>query len=481
MGGSQSSTSKLELFNQEPLGPLDPVADAEQIKFEQLLSILVLIELFGTHGFFGSCKKQDINLRSLTREFVRHRIQTVSILPEYVEKIKLLLPDRLVQDLHIPSIFSLDCDKEFKDNSEYCLAMAEEKIKFFKSLGKEEITDNIIKSVTSSYNIGRDQNELIEFLSADEKHLDIFSTAKFKKNKHLKTFESKIAYLKTLSKYDLRSEIDYMGLEKVLQGKLCSDTSFARIHIHWLIQNLTIEKFNNSIFSNSYCWETFEDKYSSVYKKMPNKTDNEVGEDDEVSLDDVEYNEDEDEEVGEVEKSNNSIASRLKSIEKSHQKKYYIEVYSKAHPEKAKYDYYLNFEDYWALYQLDPILVKEIIESTYLVDDYTFGEYKHSSWDFLNSLNPRVRQNIITKHNSDKKSIIKNRYGPIESLEDLVDIAIFCQFPPTFLRPENDGTKYYEENRQVLFELLESYGWDMNKLDYLNWDLIISYSLVRKV
>ena len=53
-------------------------------------------------------------------------------------------------------------------------------------------------------------------------------------------------------------------------------------------------------------------------------------------------------------------------------------------------------------------------------------------------------------------NIFPNETALIETLEDLVDIAIFCQFPPKFLRPEHDGTKYYEENRQVLFELLES-------------------------
>lgn len=458
MDSAQSSKyqSIYELFNQEPLKPLDPITDTDQIKFEQLLTVLVLIEQFGTHGFFGSSKKKDISLSSLSREFVKNRIQTISISTEHVDKVRTLLPDRLIQNLHIPIVLPFDQAKDFEANSEYYLAMVEEKIEFFKLLSQDEITDDIIKSVTSSYIIGN--NELIMFLSTDEKLLDSYSSDKFKKNKDLTTFESKITYLKSLDKFGIHSAIQYLSLIKILKEKLCSDITFARNHIYQLIQNLTKENFSDSIFKKTYFWRTDKVRYSSTN----NKSDEENDENNDEDQDD-----------------DNLIVSSLKSIEKIHEEKYYREVYSKAHPEKVKYDYYLNFADYWTLFQLDPVLVTEIIEYSFLVDDYTFSEYKYS-WDFLDSLNPRVKQNIITKHNSDRDRVLENRYGLIASLEDLVDIAIFCQFPPTFLRPENDGTEYYDENAQVLFKLLESYGWNMNKLDYLNWDLVISYNLVRK-
>ncbi len=583
MGSKQSSESSSKLFNQEPLKPLDPVTDADQIKFEQLLTVLVLIKQFGTHGFFGSSKKQSISLDSLSREFVRNQIQTSLIQTEYVDKINTLLPNRLIQDLHIPIVLPFDQAKEFETNSDYYLAMVEEKIKLFKSLSQDAITDVIIKSVTSSSIISK--NELIMFLLTDEKLLDSYSSARFKKNKDLTTFESKITYLKSLDKFGIHGAIEYISLTKILKEKLCSDITFARNYIYQLIQNLTKENFSDSIFKNTYYWNSKKDKNSSTntkdknsstnnkvlkqYKLSPEllafldkplgtvmsshqvtrevynyiKTNNLVvgsenkrycnldeklttiiklnsdeklsvfnfqnclkhnfievvgvvevvdddndddddDNDDDDDDDDYDYDNDDDndndnDDDDDDDNDDNLIVSSLKSIEKFHEEKYYREVYSKAHPEKVKYDYYLNFADYWTLFQLDPVLVTEIIEYSFLVDDYTFSEYKYS-WDFLDSLNPRVKQNIITKHNSDRDRVLENRYGLIASLEDLVDIAIFCQFPPTFLRPENDGTEYYDENAQVLFKLLESYGWNMNKLDYLNWDLVISYNLVRK-
>jgi len=445
MGGSQSTLSSFEFFNQEPL---DPLIDPEQIKFEQLLTVLVLIELFGTHGFFGSAKKQDISLSSLTREFVRYRIQNIIIPHEFIENVELLLPNKIIRNMQIPIFLPLDLNKEFKSYQEYWQKMVEEKIEFFKSLDENVITDEVITYLRSLYKFGKSEHDLIILLSSDETLLDTYSSNNLKKNKNLKTFESKIAYLKTLSMLELRKMIDTNTLSKILKGML-SDVSFARNHLFQLIQNLNKENFSNSIFDCNFYWQT-------IY-----------------GLDGLDGS-------GELnKKNNNSIKSKLELIERSHNEKFYVEVYSKLHPENVKYDCYLNFTDYWSLYQLDPVLVKDIINYNFLVEGCTFNEYKYS-WDFLNSLNPQVKQNIINKHNSDRDQNFKDRYGLINSLEDLVDIAIFCQFPPEFLRPQDGGTKYYDENKQVLFELLESYGWDMSKLDYLNWDLVISYSLVRK-
>lgn len=484
MGSSHSSEPKLnsELFNQEPLRPLDPVTDEEQIKFEQLVTVLVLVELFCTHCLFGSAEKQTISLDDLSREFVRKRFQSTGIPTEFVEKVSARIPGRLIQDMSMPIIFPYDMEKDFKANPEYYLPMVEEKIQFFKSLDQEELTDELVKTVCTSCRLGRTNLELIEFLSTDEKLLETFSTARFKGNSDLsnKPFESKIAYLKSLDRIGIYRSINVSDLSRMLVNKLNSDIEFARNHIYQLIQSLTRESFADSIFDDVYCWKC--EKY--MFNHSTNKLEEveSVDEDDESVDDEDEELVDGEDEGGPVEPTepDDSIISKLRAIETSHQEKYYRDVYSKAHLEKVKYNYYLNFADYWVLYQLDPTLVKDIVQSCFLVDDYTFCEYKHS-WDFLDSLNPRVKQNIITKYNSDKKRVIKNRYGTIESLEDLVDIVIFCQFPPTFLRLQADeGTQYYRENEQVLFELLESYGWDMGKLDYLNWDLVISYNLVRK-
>ncbi len=167
----------------------------------------------------------------------------------------------------------------------------------------------------------------------------------------------------------------------------------------------------------------------------------------------------------------------LEEIKQSHLTKYYKEIWVEANPDKAHFGYYLNFSDHWDLYCACPTEYLKMIVSNCLVDDYTFEDYKFDYYGFLDYASPTVKTNIINKIKSDNNQKTTDRYGPIASLEDLVDVSIFVQNPPVFLR--HSGLNYYPEYNKMMYQYLASIEWNWNKLDYLTYNIIPSYRVER--
>jgi len=167
----------------------------------------------------------------------------------------------------------------------------------------------------------------------------------------------------------------------------------------------------------------------------------------------------------------------FESIKQKHLTKYYKDTWIKANPTKAKFQYYLNWIDHWDLYCGCKTEYLEMIQSNCLVDDYTFSKYKYDYYGFLDCLSPTVRVNIINKINADNNLEISDRYGQIVSLEDMVDIAIFIQDPPEFLK--SSELKYYDEYNKMMYQYLANIQWDMSKFDYKSWNIIPTFQVEK--
>jgi hypothetical protein len=458
------------IFSQEPIDlvPTDP----DQVKFENLLKICVIIESFGTHGFFGSAKHKQLDSIELTRDQLRKQFQSTMIPKEFVDRVDKHLPGKLIKHLKCPYFFPHDMDERFKADTEYFDPFAQEVIKFYQDLNIDDLEIQTIQGFIDTIKYSPEELKYIVQLQGEITDLTIQKILASKYER----------FAKVTKDYTLEQKINLLFKEHYCDYSIKSYVKIAledpNIHtqvLKYVIQNLTPKKlaeFSYRDFTNPYVLDK-----DHRYKKVKQEPD--------VQVEDVdEPNEDEDDaaEVDQEEDANKS--NQLDKIIKAHQFKYYSEKYifdtTKPKPHVPEYNNYLNFLDYWELYKLDPVLVKEIVESNYLVDDYTFGDCKFTDWSFLDCAGPDVKQNIINKSISDAKHKIKNRYGHIKTLEDLIDIIIFCQIPPKFMRLE-DGIKYHDDYDKLLIQFLDSIGWDKSKLDYLNWKLEIVYVLKRVV
>lgn len=429
------------IFSQEPINQVP--SNSEQVEFENLLKICVLIDNFGTYGLFGSAKSKKINLELLSRGQLEKYIRSTIIPEELIDQIEQQMPGKLIKLLEIPFIMPTELEKKFIQTPEYFDPYAEELIQFYKNLNIDTDIDNDIDIIEIVRKINFDQKELkliFELFGGITEN----TIKQILKNLY-PIFELNVSHLDIST---LEEKINYLFTEKTYRFSIkdyiktnFTDENICRQVLKIAIDNLTIDKLKSDFnpFVLNYRWTT--NKKADGQKIV--------------------------------------ISKEITNISEKNKFKYYSEIYINDPENKSepKYKYYLNFLDYWELYKLNPAIIKQLIEYNFLVDDYTFAEYKHNDWSFLDCLNPDVKQNIITKHNSDKVRNIHNRYGEIRTLEDLVDIIIFCQNPPNFLRSDDTSTKYYEEYSEILDGFLKSIGWNMNKLDYLNWNL--EYKLSR--
>ena len=461
------------IFSQEPieLVPTDP----EQVKFENLLKICVIIESFGTHGYFGSAKHKQLDSIELTRDQLRKQFQSNKIPKEFVDRVDKHLPGKLIKDLACPYFFPHDMDERFKADTEYFEPFAQEVIKFYQDLNIDDLEIQTIQELVQTIKHSPEELKYIVQLQGDITDLTIQEILASRYERFAKvtknyTLEQKINLL--------FKDQDYNYSIKCYVNKLFESSELTIQVLKYVIQNLTPKKlahFSYQDFTNPYVLDK-----DHRYKKA--NQDKEPDEEDEEADEEAEEDDEPDEEAEDADES--KLSNQLDKIIKAHQFKYYSEKYifdtTKAKPHVPEYNNYLNFLDYWELYKLDPVLVKEIVESNYLVDDYTFGDCKFTDWSFLDCAGPDVKQNIINKSISDAKHKIKDRYGHIKTLEDLIDIIIFCQIPPKFMRLE-DGINYHDDYEKLLIQFLDSIEWDKSKLDYLNWNLEIVYVLKRVV
>lgn len=419
--------------------------DPEQTKFEQYLTILALVRSFGTFGIFRCADHKDIKLSDITIDFTKKYFELMD-LSNWQEEIENCLPNKFIKILKPYSKFH---NNELKKNIDLMTNLNKEKLKYLKSLvhDQESLIDEYLKlRLFNVPYIGKTNYDLTIFLSMNEEFIDLYKTKNFDDEFKCSNLENKIEFIKSY-KNQLNQIIDTNRLSNFIIKKIDTDNEFSKKYLKNIILNITDDMVATLTYNALNDLTLTDNNYMLISCNY----------------------------LWDLNCGKTSIYDNLENINKKHYEDYYYNVYSKQFPDKVEYYYCLSLEDYYELYKVNPNLLKSIIQDYCLVDDFTFCNYKYS-WDFLNSLNDRVKQNIINKCNSDNNTNIKNRYGHVETLEDIVDIRIFCQFPPKFLR--TDQRIYYDDYQDLLIKLLKSFNWDMNKLDYLNYD--IAYTFVKK-
>ena len=365
----------------------DLLANPEREKFEQYLTILVMLEQFGTHGYTGSMKYKPLDYNVITsREKMAKQIQTFKLSQPLVEWVQSNMPEKLITHMEIPELMFQE-QKDFANDPE-------------------------------SYNAYI--SEVIGYLKENLSNLS--DTTKIK-------IATRIQASKSWAKRKIVLENKKLGIKIQVPKPLKEPENVSDA------ESILLEAFDTGYFNS----ETFTDikLYIGNSKENP----------------------------------------ELEAIKKSHLIKYYREKWSVANPDKVKIHYYLNWSDHWDLYCACPTEYINMIESYCLVDDYTFSDYKFDYYGFLDCLRPTVRANIINKIKSDNKLKTTNRYGPIVSLEDLVDISIFIQDPPEFLK--HHGLKYYSEYNKLMYQYLANIKWDMNKFNYKTWNIIPTFQVEK--
>ena len=159
------------------------------------------------------------------------------------------------------------------------------------------------------------------------------------------------------------------------------------------------------------------------------------------------------------------------SITRKYIRKYHKEVYLAKYPDKAKYNYHLNFEDHWNMFLTNEKKYVELLSYNFLITDTTFKPLMSNDFSFVECFNKNVRKNLKRKIISDTMLhyIDDDCYGTIKSINDLVDINVFIQDPPDFLKDSN--YTYDESNINYLHTFLEQIGYDNNKFNYKTYKL----------
>lgn len=419
----------------------------DRTKFFNLLSIMVFIDTTRINKLMYNPSSQPYLNESLTWEqIVQDEIKSIKISEKYSNKIDSLIPGKLLKKISNPyeAMKNEKIKKDYRTNQVYLKKLVQKKVRYFKSIDVSKIPkDGIEKLNTSSLFLLKTVPTLkllFKSLNLNEDNIRKILDCKYnlfiqevRKKYYPFTFISKpIPTLEEQLNFLMDDDNEIYRITFILEliEQFKTNENLSKEFLKNLIINLSENTFSKSIFEDIGLW-----KFQS------------------------------------------SILLDLCKIEEENE----IEFLEKNYSSKVKYDIFnLKLDGYLDLYQLDPVLVKDILQERFLLDDLTFCSYKYDCWDFLNGLNHQVITNIKTKIHTDMIFQMENRYGNIATLEDLVDVIIFCQVPPKFL--ELDGvSELYSQARILLTNFLKSIEWNMNKLSYLNWNLEVSYKLTQNV
>ncbi len=437
----------------------------DQTKFNNLLSIMVFVDTTRINKLMCNPESQPYLDETLSwDQTVRDAIQSIRINKKFINKTEKLIPGILIKKISSPyeSMKNEKIKKSFESNSPYTNKIVERQVEYFKTINvlkipEENIVALSISSVLtfknlSSFNLmfktlNLNEQEVRNILGAKYQHFLQEVNKKYNPSNFFNIFEIKSKIIPTLTQQikfliEEDSKEQYRLLFALeFTKKLQTNNSLAKTYLQNLILDLSSQNFPASIFANELLWKTKNLNYLNINNGI------------------------------------NKIFTDLSKIKEDVMIEY-LQDKNISNP-SIKYDIFnLSLDGYWDLFQLDPVLVKDILQERFLLDDITFCDYKYDCWDFLNSLNPQVQSNIKTKIYTDMNFQMENRYGNIATLEDLVDVIIFCQAPPKFL--ELGGIpELYSEARNLLTNFLKSIKWDINKLNYLNWKLEVNYKLTQ--
>lgn len=441
----------------------------DQTKFNNLLSIMVFVDTTRINKLMCNPESQPYLDETLSwDQTVRDAIQSIKIKEKYIEKINSLIPGKLLKKISSPNELMKNekIKTEYKASSLYLKKLVQMKVEYFKSIDITKIPKDIVESlVITSILKPKSVSSLVNiFENLDKTNIKIidyrynlptlklvFKTLNLNEDKIKKILDNKYnVFIEDVrKKYNPFTFIfkPIVTLEQQLQFLMNDNDD---IYIKTFVLNLCRQFKTNEKLCQTFLQNLIKDLAESTFSKSIFEN---------ILL----------------WKFEPSILLNLCKIEEENE----IEFLEKNYSSEIKYDIFnLKLDDYWALFQLDPVLVKNILQERFLLDDITFCDYQYDCWDFLNSLNPQVQSNIKTKIHTDMNFQMENRYGNIATLENLVDIIIFCQTPPQFLQL-NGFPELYSEARKLLTNFLKSIKWDMNKLNYLNWKLEVSYKLTQ--
>lgn len=424
------------------------VDNIERQKFENNLSVLMLIVFFGTNGVFGSQKYIDIDLNTLmNRQVLIQFVKKMNIPSNMVDWINETMPNKLVKS-YKPSI-PLCSWSEVKNDKNIYSQYIKEVIEIYKreiyNLDSK-IIDKLLNDIIKKSLSDNDMLSIQEILSC----YDIKDEFSISRLFNLETWD-KILYPEINKKYQVKNIFGWIKhqptLEEIYEYLLfVCETNPTLIKSHLRPHAITgnnIKKENKIELVVKALDKIDTETYNYLFFNF-------------IQIDQIYKNE-------------------ITKLTDKYKIKYYEEVYCPNNPSCA--NYHLEFEDHWNLYLVDQEKYVEIVSYNTLVIDYAFSHYKGSNFDFLNGFNPNVKQNLINKiiADNDNKHDMDLHYGKIYSLDDLVDINVFIQDPPEFLK--SNDLSYYENYSQILQQFLLKIGYDMSKLNYKKYKMNITFDL----
>ncbi len=449
--------------------------EPERVEWEKKIGFLLLLQNFGTFGFFGSAKHNKLSNNSITRGDIKNYIESFEI-KSYLDWIKECMPDKIInvitKDL---SYLNFNLDDKIKNDDEYIKIINKAKYDLILEIFKNFTDENkiiIFERITKKFS-----SEFIGEYQIYKMYLDMYGEKIITSNKINDFFE-----LFNVSHYN--TLLDYIDKK---YPKLKSELKKSIFNFNFKCSTDDANKLKGIInleekFELAKKLNNTDDK--ELFKLLPssiiNKIIEQINQEDKINfVNDYFANPSNQNSICKLSSSyqlssifedlkENKLFQKLCNDTKYNlfKSKYYNELEDE---QKDKYTKYrLDFNSHWELYKLDKKKYLEIILHNDLIDDYTFGNYSFDNFSFLDSFNDEVKTYLKNKIYSDTNQISEHdkRHTKISTLDNYIDIMYFTHNPPDFLKLAD--TKYYPDYIQVMNLYLENINYDFSKVTWLN-------------
>jgi len=431
----------------------DGVEDISEhrIDFEKKIKFLMISEKLSCHGALGSQGKKDV-IPEITRGNVKAYLENFNI-NENKDWINEHMPGKLISKIkndNISSYFILtDKKKEMEEHIDYKNVLIDIKLETYKEIchdfnetNIEEFYKKIISICYSQdkQNISIDKRDIINLLTT---HI----ISEEDKNYFIQNFKNKLN-----DKKDIYNEVNNLSFEDFM------------IKIKDFINSDDINKFFGPLCIMSFNKMNPETKKLLVcdfilnYDSFHNVINNIY--------------------FGIILIGNESFGKKEKKI----QQKYFKECVYDTLPEEEKSKYTvlsIDFDSHYEFYKLDEKEYMQVLYFNALCDDWTFPYYPYSDFTFLDGFNTETKNSIISKINADttmnSKASVQEKYGEITTLDNFIDISIFTEDPPDFLK--YNQCKYIPEHIEIMLNYLKDFNYDEKKLNYKKYKINISFTI----
>jgi hypothetical protein len=417
-----------------------------QINFEKKLRFLISTTKLSCHGMFGSMKEAK-SISRITRGCVKKYIEDIDV-GEYREWIESKMPNKI--KVSITDRYSGDVCKQ---------------------LYSSKILNNLLNIVKSGF--FKEMYENNDYDNDDK--LSLFKTIIAKPS-----YGNNITSKKELVDLCLKFAINVGKKEHFIN----SFQKALRTKEEKLIKNKTDEEI--MYFINSCSEEYIEENLISTYKLTDTLTIIMTHDEKIAFVDDFIKNADlsktnlittyMDHEVRKKIYENKECSTK----EKETKFEYFVaHIYNDlTEEEKIKHNKYtIDLDTHYELYKQYEEEYIKLLTPYFLTLDWTFRSYGYDNFDFLNGFNDKVKDNLKKKIHADAHHKTKDdeRYNEITSLNDLVDITLFVENPPYFLKPFD--CEYHQKHIDEMMFYVKDFGYDENKLVYKKYKMNISFEL----